>query len=51
MLVDTSIGGRILINVPAGAIKVSTEGSGSLPLELREGELREVYLSSLITQR
>ena len=51
MLVDTSLGGRILINVPAGAIKVSTEGSGSLPLELREGELREVYLSSLITQR
>ena len=51
MLVDTSLGGRILVNVPAGQVKVSTEGNRYLPLELREGELREVYLSSLLTDR
>ena len=49
MFVDTSVGKRVLVDVPAGRIKVSAAGNRGLPLELREGEIREVYLSSLVT--
>ena len=51
MFVDTSTGKRVLVNVPAGRIKVGASGDRVLPLELREGELREVYLSSLVADR
>lgn len=51
MFIDTSAGKRVLVNVPAGRLKVRAAGNRDLPLELREGELREVYLSSLVTER
>jgi hypothetical protein len=51
MLVDTSAGKRVLVDVPAGRIKLRAEGNIDHPFELREGELREVYLSSLVTDR
>ena len=51
MFVDTGAGKRVLVDVPAGRLKVRAEGNRDLPLELRDGELREVYLSSLVADR
>lgn len=51
MFVDTSAGKRVLVDVPAGQLRVTAPGHMDFPLHLREGEVRDVYLSSLISNR
>ena len=49
--VDTTAGERVLVDVPAGELRISAPGHPTIPLELREGEVRDVFLSSLVSPR
>ena len=49
--VDTTAGERVLVDVPAGLLRFTAPGHPDVPLHLREGEVRDVFLSSLIAPR
>lgn len=49
--VDTTAGERVLVDVPAGLLRVTAPGHPDVPFHLREGEVRDVFLSSLIAPR
>ena len=49
--VDTTAGERVLIDVPAGDLRFSVPGHPTISLELREGEVRDVFLSSLVSPK
>lgn len=49
--IDTSAAARVLVDLPAGEVRFTIPGQPDIPLELREGEVRDVFLSSLIGPR
>ncbi len=51
MRVDATVGERVLVDVPAGQLRLSVRGHRAVPLDLREGEVRDVFLSSLVEPR
>jgi hypothetical protein len=51
MQVDATLGDRVLVDVPAGQLRISVSGHRAISLDLREGEVRDVFLSSLVEPR
>ena len=49
--VDASTGKRVLVDVPAGDLRVNVPGHPTVSIELREGEVRDLFLSSLISRK
>ncbi len=49
--VDATAGERVLVDVPAGELRISAPGHRAVSLKLREGEVRDVFLSSLVASR
>ena len=48
---NTTTAERVLVDVPAGELRISAPGHAALALELREGEVQDVFLSSLVAPR
>lgn len=49
--VDAASCARVLVDVPAGQLRISSPDGRSLSLSLSEGEVRDVFLSSLVAPR
>ena len=49
--VDATASERVLVDVPAGELRISALGHRTLSLQLREGEVWDVFLSSLVAPR
>jgi len=51
LYVDTTVGERVLVDVPAGELRFTIPGHPAIALELREGEVRDVFLSNLVSEK